>query len=307
MSGGVRSAAGLVWRHQRLLWWIFVLNLVLAWLSALPVRAVVRPVLDRSLESAKLVTGFDVSTFVLLLERPEVPMHALVPAALASAVLFLLAMLALDGGVLTVYIEDRRLGLAEFSTSCGLYFWRMARLALVSLAPFAGLMALQSVAGNWAGKLARNAPQERTGFIVQVTVTLLMLLAALLVRLCFDLAQARVVRGNERKVLRELWRSVVPALDSGLYWQYLAIALFAVASFALGVWLWRLLPHRAIGASFLLLELVTITQIAARLWMKAASARWVALHADATDRATVLDSALAALAGQPDTEPSRPQ
>ena len=31
------------------------------------------------------------------------------------------------------------------------------------------------------------------------------------------------------------------------------------------------------GASFLVLELVTITQIASRLWLKAASARWVAL------------------------------
>jgi hypothetical protein len=302
MSGGVRSAAGLVWRHQRLLWWIFVLNLVLGWLSALPVRAALRPVLSRSLESSKLVTGFDVSTFVLLLERPEVPLPALVPGALASAFLFLLAMIAFDGGVVKVCLEDRRLRLPEFSASCGLYFWRMARLALVSLVPFGALMALQSAADHWAGKLARNAPQERTGFIVQAAVTLLLLLAALLVRLCFDLAQARVVRGNERKVLRELWRSFAPALDSGLYRQYLAIAVFAVASFALGVWLWLLLPHRAIGASFLLLELVTVTQIAARLWMKSASARWVALHADATDGATALDSALAALAVQPETE-----
>src|SRR5689334_20332631 len=73
MRGSVPSAAGLVWRHQRLLWWIFVLNLALAWLSSLVVRAITGPVLDTSFESAKLVTGFDVSTLVLLLEQPEVP------------------------------------------------------------------------------------------------------------------------------------------------------------------------------------------------------------------------------------------
>ena len=77
----------------------------------------------------------------------------------------------------------------------------------------------------------------------------------------------------------------------------------AVASLALGVWLWLLLPHRAIGASFLLLELVTATQIAARLWMKAASAGWVALHADANDRATSPGVALSALAAEPGAEP----
>src|SRR5208282_4963676 len=78
MSGSVRSSAGLVWRHQRLLWWIFAMNAALAWLGSLPVRATLSAVLDRSLESNKLVTGFDVSTLVLLLERPEVQMPALV-------------------------------------------------------------------------------------------------------------------------------------------------------------------------------------------------------------------------------------
>ena len=61
-----------MWRHQRLVWWIFAVNLVLAWLSSLPARVTLSAVLDHSLESAKLVTGFDVGTLVLLLERPDV-------------------------------------------------------------------------------------------------------------------------------------------------------------------------------------------------------------------------------------------
>ncbi len=53
--------------------------------------------------------------------------------------------------------------------------------------------------------------------------------------------------------------------------------MFAAAAFGAGIGVWVYLPHAATGASFLVLELVTITQIASRLWMKAASARWVAL------------------------------
>jgi hypothetical protein len=303
MSGSVRSAAGLVWRHQRLLWWIFLLNLALAWLSSLPVRAMLRPVLDSSLESTKLVTGFDVSTFVLLLERPEAPVRALAPGALAAALLFLLAMLALDGGVLTVYLQDRRLDLAEFSARGGLYFWRMARLALYSLVPFGALAAAQSALGNYAGRLSRDAPQERLGFLVNVAGTLLILLAALLVRLWFDVAQARVVQGEERRLLRRLWRSFVPALRSGLYARYLGIAFFAVLSLAVGLWLWAAIPHRAIGASFALLELVTVLQIATRLWMKAASARWVALQPEDGMPTAALDLAIAAVAAQDSPQP----
>jgi hypothetical protein len=38
-----------------------------------------------------------------------------------------------------------------------------------------------------------------------------------------------------------------------------------------------MLRHAAMGASFAVLELATIALIGSRLWMKAASARWVAM------------------------------
>jgi hypothetical protein len=280
MRGSVRSSAGLVWRHRRLLWWIFAANLALAWHGSLSARAMLSAVLNHSLESAKLVTGFDVSTLVLLLQRPEVQMRSLAPGALGAAVLFLLSMLMIDGGVLTVYLEDRMLSGAEFFENCGLFFWPMVRLALYSIMPFGLLMAADGAMADYAGKLSSDAPQERLGFLVNVTSTLVIALVALLVRLWFDLAQARVVHGNERSTFRELLRSFKPAFRSGLYAQYLGIGLLAAASFAIGIWVWVNLPHGAMGASFVVLEVVTISQIASRLWMKAASARWVALLPD---------------------------
>ena len=287
MSGSVRSSAGLVWHHRRLLWWIFAMNLALAWLGSLPVRATLSAVLDRSLESAKLVTGFDVSTLVLLMERPEVQMPALASGTMGAAAIFLLAMLMMDGGVFTVYLEDRKLSRPEFFGSCGLYFWRMVRLALVSVVPFGALIAAEIAMGVYAGRLSSNAPQERLGFYVNVASKLLIVLVALLVRLWFDLAQARVVNGNTRRLFRELWRSFKATFRSGLYGKYLGIAAFAAASMVVGIWVWAMLPHQAMGASFVVLELVTVVQIASRLWMKAASARWVALLPDELAMGTV--------------------
>jgi hypothetical protein len=276
MGGSVGSAAGLVWRHRRLLWWIAAVNLALAWLGSLAVRATLSAVLDHSLESAKLVTGFDVSTLVLLLERPEVQMRSLAPGALEAAAIFLLFMLTIDGGLLTVYLQDRKLSREEFFGNCGRFFWRMARLALYSLAPFGLLMAAGAAVGGYAGRLANDAPQERLGWAVNVASKLAIVLLALLLRLWFDLAQARVVQGDEPRILRELLRSFKPAFRSGLYAKYLGIVALAAASMAVGIWVWLRLPHGAMMASFVVLELVTIAQIASRLWLKAASARWVA-------------------------------
>jgi uncharacterized MnhB-related membrane protein len=278
MNGSVRSSAGLVWRHQRLVWWIFAVNLAIAWLSSLPVRATLSAVLDHSLESAKLVTGFDVGTLALLLERPDVSARALAPGAVGAALIVLVYLLFIDGGVLTVFLEDRALSRAEFFESCGLFFWRMVRLALYSAAPFGLLVAAGGGISSYAGKLSSDAPQERLGFFVNVAGKLVIVAAALWVRMWFDLTQAGMVRESVHNVLRVLVHSFRLAWRSGeLFASYLGIGCFAVVTFGAGVGAWMVLPHAAMGRSFVVLELVTITQIAARLWMKAASARWVAL------------------------------
>jgi uncharacterized MnhB-related membrane protein len=278
MNGRIRSSAGLVWRHQRLVWWIFVVNLLLAWLGSLPARATLSAVLDHSLESARLVTGFDIGTLVLLLERPDVSMRSLAPGSVGAGLIFLVYLLLIDGGVITVYLEDRKLSRAEFFENAGLFFWRMARLALYSIIPFGLLAAANGGIASYAEKLSRDAAPERLGFLVHVAGTLAILIAALFVRLWFDLAQAQVVRDNERALLRMVWRGLKLAFGSGqLFAKYLGIAVVATAVFGAGVAVWAYLPHPATVASLLVLELVTITQIASRLWMKAASARWVAL------------------------------
>jgi hypothetical protein len=278
MNGSVRGSAGLVWRHQRLVWWIFAMNLLLAFLGSLPTRATLSAVLDHSLESAKLVTGFDLGALALLLERPDVQLPSLASGAVGAPLIFLVYLLFIDGGVFTVFLEDRKLSRAEFFENAGLFFWRMVRLALYSMIPFGLLAAANFGIANYAGKLADNAPRERLGFFVNIASSLVIVVAALFVRLWFDLAQARVVRDNERKLCRTLWHSLKLAFRSGkLYASYIGIGLFAAATFALGIGVWAYLPHTAMGASFLVLELVTVTQIAARLWLKATSARRVAL------------------------------
>ena len=169
MNGSVRSSAGLVWRHQRLVWWIFAVNLLLAWLASLPARATLSAVLDHSLESARLVNGFDVGALALLLFRPDVPTAALAPSAVGAAVVFLVYLLFLDGGIFAVYLDDRKLSRAEFFENSGLFFWRMLRLALYSLVPFAIAAAVNGGLAGWAGKLSSDAPQERLGFFVNLS------------------------------------------------------------------------------------------------------------------------------------------
>ncbi len=278
MNGSVRSSAGLVWRHQRILWWIFVVNLVLAYLGSMPARAMLHGVLDHSLESAKLVTGFDVGAFSALLMQPEVNTTVIAPSVLFTAVVFFFYPLLIDVGIYSVYLEDRALSRGEFFQSAGLYFWRMLRLALYSLPFFAIAIGVNGGIAVLSGKLGTEAPQEMLGFWVGIGGRIVFLLMALFVRAWFDLAQARVVLDNERKVLRTVGRSWLLLLHSGgLYLRYLGIALCSMAVFAAGMALWVYVPHQDTIGSFVVLEAVTVFMLATRLWMKATSARWIAL------------------------------
>jgi len=214
----------------------------------------------------------------VMLNRPGSHVGPVMSAAAGASVVFFVYLLLLDGGIFSVYLDDRKLSRAEFFENCGLFLWRMLRLALYSLIPFGIVAGINGGLAGLAGKLSNDAPSDRLGFYVNIGGKLLCVLLFLFVRLWFDLSQARVVHDNERKVLRTVWRSLKLAFRSGgLYTTYIGIALFSAVVFGLGSGVWFYLPHNAMGASFLLLELVTIIMIASRLWMKAASARWVAL------------------------------
>jgi hypothetical protein len=278
MTGSVRSSAGLLWRHRRLVWWIFAVNLVLAWLSSLPVRASLAAALDHSLEGLRFVNGFDFAAFAMLLGRPNFPVKPLAAASVTAAIVFFVYVLFLDGGIFAVYLDDRKLSRAEFFENCGLYFWRMLRLAIYSLIPFALALAVGGGIGTFADKLSDEAAPDRLGFYVATAGRLLSLLLLLCVRLWFDLTQARVVQENERHLLRTLVGTFRAVLHAGkLYCGYLGITILSAAVATALATLWVFLPPRAMFASFVVLELVSLLFIASRLWMKAASARWIAL------------------------------
>ena len=217
---------------------------------------------------------------MLLLERPDVSARSLAPGAVGAALIFLVYLLFIDGGVFAVYLEDRKLSRAEFFENAGLFFWRMVRLALYSVVPFGLLAAADGGIARLCGKaLERCCHRSGLGFFVNVGGKLVIVLLALFVRLWFDLAQARMVRDNEREVvadaaaqLRNLHSAPADCMRRILASDCLPLVRSRRRS-AYGCYL----PHSAMVASFLVLELVTITQIASRLWMKAASARWIAL------------------------------
>ena len=282
MNRPLRDGFSLVWRHQRLVWWIFFVNLFLGFLASIAPRLALGPSLDKSLYAENFTKRFDITAFMELLARPEV---SLTPALAGSAVIgliFLFYMLFLSGGIVSVYTDDRKLTRGEFFASCGTYFWRMFRLLLCSIIPFALAFALLSKVQTVSGKMASDSAWQMQGFWVQVAGSLLCLLMILFVRAWFDLAQARTVRDGVRGMFLLSWRSFVLALRNAprLVFFYFVIALFG-AILAFGTWLlWLNIPHQSFGKSWLLLEVLTLVMVGLRLWQRATTILWYENYAE---------------------------
>src|SRR5436305_3844985 len=110
LSEGARR----VWRHQRILWWMLAVNLMLAAFGAMPMASRVGRVADHSLHSRALVDGFNLTAFLELASNPDVAFWSKMSDTLWPAAIFFVFSVILTGGILESYQGDRKLPAADF-------------------------------------------------------------------------------------------------------------------------------------------------------------------------------------------------
>ncbi len=276
MKRPIRDGFFMVWRHQRLVWWIFFVNLALGLMAAVAPRILLSPVLERSFYAEKLSQQFDVATYLELVTKPEVSLAPLEVGSAAVGFIFLIYVMFISGGVLSVYRDDLKLTRGEFFETCGEFFWRMMRLTLCFVIPFGIVFALMGKVVSVSSKMSTDASRDMQGFWVRVAGLFGCLLIALFVRAWFDLTQTRTVCERIRGMFVLTFRSFVLALRNlpRLVSIYFAITMVG-ALLALGTWfVWLNIPHKSFGASWLLLEVFTVVMVALRLWQRAATMLW---------------------------------
>jgi hypothetical protein len=276
-SGTVGAGAKLVWRRQRVFWWVYAINFLLALAGTLPLLSHAGTVLNHSLAAEPLVHGFNLSTFFALANRPSAPLGAAGSSSALATLVFFVFMLFLAGGILEVYWRDETLQAGEFFGACGRFFWRFVRLLIFMGIVLIPILLFVRFVMNWSGKLASNAPQPLLGFWVEIAGLLIAVLLLVAVRLWFDVAQIRAVAEGQRAMRRTLLQAFKITFRNfgSLFWVYLRLCVLGLAGLAAAFWVWvRLVRADSIGASFLLGQAVIFLWIAIRLWLRASETRW---------------------------------
>jgi len=220
--------------------------------------------------------------FFEIVRLPNVSLMRSTTSSYIFAFLFFLFMLFVSGGILETYRQDRRLTTGDFFAASGAFFWRFVRLMLFSLLPFIFLWSMYAQVNRLSDYVGDRAVADQVGFCIQFAGTVLLALLALLVRLWFDLAKVRAVAQNERSMWHNMWRSSGMTWRhlGTLFWMYFRISLAAWIALLIGLLIWTKLPPTAIPATFILLEFIILSQLAARLWQLASATAWYKRYAE---------------------------
>jgi len=281
-KGLVTAGSSLLWRQQAILWWVFAVNFVCGALGTAPAALQLNRALHHTLAGQALTKGFDLGMFFEIVRLPNVSLMRSTTSSYIFAFLFFLFMLFVSGGILETYRQDRRLTTGDFFAASGAFFWRFVRLMLFSLLPFIFLWSMYAQVNRLSDSVGDRAVADQVGFCIQFAGTVLLALLALLVRLWFDLAKVRAVAQNERSMWHNMWRSSGMTWRhlGTLFWMYFRISLAAWIALLIGLLIWTKLPPTAIPATFILLEFIILSQLAARLWQLASATAWYKRYAE---------------------------
>ncbi len=299
------AGAGLVWRYQRVWWWLFVLNLGIMLVAALPISRALGP-LDYSLLSDRLVQGMDLGVLAAVLIKADVGFaFGTAARGLAPQLIYFALVLFLTGGILTAYAADRRLATGEFFQACGVYFWRLFRLMLLMALMLIPVGLIYSGWSALADGLGKGASEIANFWLAIAGLALLLVLLAI-VRLWFDMAQVRTIIEDQPAVRKTLGPALRQTFGSfgRLFPLFIFPVLLGWVVFFLGFWVWQRIPSHRFVLSFLVWQVVLLCWIGLRLWQRAAEITWYQRHRVVEPAPSVFAAMPVPMAPEPTPDPA---
>jgi hypothetical protein len=275
--GTFLSGAGLVWRWQRLVWWVFFVSLIFGFFSTQEMTERANSLLDHNMAAQRLVKGFDISAIVLLQQLPDSPLEIQGHNIVHFSMLFVVFMLFTTGGILAAYLLDEKPTTTAFFEAAGHHFWRFFRLLIYLAVVLLPIVGLAAATGAMYTRIDEQSISPYTGDHFFEAAAVIILLLLIIVRLWFDMAQVIAVAEDEKKMHRALRRAfgLLRRNFLSLFWLYLRVSIIAWALFAFGLYLWMfLLSPQSKVAAFLVSQLMILIWVGTRLWQRASESLW---------------------------------
>jgi hypothetical protein len=270
-------------RNWPLALWAYAVNLVFGLLAGVPFATGLAPYLDHSLAAQRIAGTIDISYLGELmahLHESSFRSTAIHTAAWLN-LLQLLVLFVLFAGTTFVYVSAEPPQLSVLLRGGVAYFWRFVRAAILAGCVAAIILGILLSARALLLTRAGSVYVERTMFLYSAISAAVVLLAAALVRLWWDLVEVYIVR-NVMDGERSVRRALLPALL--LLWKYffrtvgsfLLSGMLGVGALALCLLLWKqFVPAHQVWLACLLAQLGLFLLLASRFWQRGIEAALV--------------------------------
>lgn len=271
-NGLLSSGLSMALRNKRYIVWFYLLNLVLALFGTMGFVNQAGSILDHSLQSDRLVHGFDVGVLVEMFARPEFgPAIVSRLPAMCLALLFMISTALFMPGVFQGYASTYRLPRDQFFRACGRNLWRFIRLLFVAGIVFGIFTVALFSLNDFLVKKAGDSTNEVLPFTVQMIGLGVIFLIMTALRVWFDLAEADVVLNDQNAVrrsiaagFRHMWQSL-----GRLVLSYVGITIFAAVVLLAGIWVWmRFVPAASVVGAMVVSQLTLLLLLIPRFWQR---------------------------------------
>jgi hypothetical protein len=270
--GLLRGGLRVVLRNKRYIVWFYVLNVFLGILGTIAFVNQAGAILDRSLQSERLLHGFPLGVVIEMVALPEFgPSNVSRMPAMCFALLFLGTTAVFLPGVLQGYASTYRLPRVDFFRACGRNLWRFIRLIFIA----GTVMGIATGLLFWIhGILERKAAESTNELLlpeVRFSGLAIIFLIMTVFRIWFDLAEADTVLNDQRAVRRSIavaFRHTFRSMGR-LVAGYVTPAIVAAILLVGGLWIWmRFVPPAGVASAFVVSQFTLLFLLVPRFWQR---------------------------------------
>jgi hypothetical protein len=266
--------------------WTWFFNLALAWLFTMPLQKQLNVLMAHSLASARLTSGFDLSTLAEVSMRLSKGPGAATMSGYFTTPFYLAVYFLIVPGTLYSYQTGEPARLLTLLRAGVDHFWRFVRITLVSTVAFAavlgGLSALQNL---WATYID-NIMVGRKEFLLEESGLVVIGLVAALLRAYFDLVQVYTVslgqmtlpgedgKTHPERQIRRAFKPAWRAYRSNFFRVNLTFVFLTLLGLGAVVFTARMAMHSLaqprVWPMFLLAQLGLFLMLLTRFWQRGA-------------------------------------
>ncbi len=200
---------GIWYAYKRLRMWgmLYFIVLVFGVLLSLPFMHVMGNAIGNSLETQKLLTGFDHTVYRDFINVANSQLQVISSQIRLVIPFFILLFVFLTGGILKSFDEmDKAWNRRDFWGNCSRYFWRIFRTFLLFFSIQLLVAALVYIPFfTWITKNLNNVANEKTFFLIGFFLIFFHLLVMTFLATVSDYTKIRLVKENRTAVLKESW------------------------------------------------------------------------------------------------------